>query len=129
MNVLILVGPFKINGCPLRRINQRYLLATSTSVDVSSVKVPERINDSYFRRARKDRKANTGAAGKKEGGDIFESKKESYKPSDERKKDQADMDKQVMEAIKKHKEGAALKQYLRHNFVLSKGQYPHKLVF
>ena len=121
-------GPFKVNGCPMRRINQRYLLATSTKVDVSSVKIADKINDAYFRRARKDRRANTGA-GKKEGGDIFEAKKETYKASDERKQDQADVDKQVLAAIKKHKDGVALKQYLRHNFALSKGQYPHQMVF
>ena len=33
----------------MRRINQRYLLATKTSVDVSAVKLPENINDDYFK--------------------------------------------------------------------------------
>ena len=63
-----------MNGCPLRRVNQRFVVATSTSIDLSGVKVPEKIDDAYFRRARKEKK---GAA-KKEG-DIFEAKKESYK--------------------------------------------------
>ena len=70
----LLSGPFKVNGCPLRRVNQRFVVATSTSIDLSGVKVPEKIDDAYFRRARKEKK---GAA-KKEG-DIFEAKKESYK--------------------------------------------------
>merc|ERR1739844_235881 len=122
--LLLVTGPFKVNGCPLRRVNQRFVVATSTSIDLSGVKVPEKIDDAYFRRARKEKK---GAA-KKEG-DIFEAKKESYKASDERKQDQADVDKLVLAAIKKNKEGAALKQYLRHNFALSKGQYPHKMAF
>ena len=71
-----LAGPFKINGCPLRRVNQRFVVATSTSIDLSGAKLPEKIDDAYFRRARKEKK---GAA-KKEG-DIFEAKKESYKVS------------------------------------------------
>merc|ERR1712178_474476 len=91
---------------------------------VSGVKVLEKIDDAYFRRARKEKK---GAA-KKEG-DIFEAKKESYKASDERKQDQVDVDKLVLAAIKKNKDGAVLKEYLRHNFALSKGQYPHKMAF
>merc|ERR1712227_1156219 len=64
--LLLITGPMKCNGCPLRRVNQIYLLATSTKVDVSNVKIPDNVNDEYFRRAPK--KANN-----KEG-DIFESK-------------------------------------------------------
>ena len=111
----------KCNGCPLRRVNQIYLLATSAKVDVSGVSVPENVNDDYFRRAPK--KANN-----KEG-DIFESKKEEYKPSEQRKADQQVVDKQVLEAIKKHPDGKMLKSYLRHTFGLNKGQYPHEMKF
>merc|ERR1712223_684096 len=45
-------GLHKLNGCPLRRVNQRYLVATSTKLDVSKVSVPENINDKYFASAR-----------------------------------------------------------------------------
>ena len=121
MFAYLLIGPMKCNGCPLRRVNQNYLLATSTSVDVSGVKVPEHVNDEYFRTAPK--KANN-----KEG-DIFESKKEEYKPSEQRKTDQQTVDKQVIEAIKKHPEGKMLRAYLRHTFGLDKGQYPHNMSF
>ena len=34
-----------------------------------------------------------------------------------------------MAAIKAEKDGALLKQYLKTSFGLSKGQYPHTLVF
>jgi large subunit ribosomal protein L6e len=120
--LLLITGPFKINGCPLRRINQRYLLATSTKIDVSAVKVPENINDKYFARIKAEKTA------KKEG-DIFDAKKEAYKPSEQRKKDQAAVDTQVMDALKKNVEGQVLKQYLRAPFALSKGQYPHSMAF
>merc|ERR1712228_697159 len=108
-----ITGPFKINGCSLRRINQRYLLATSTKIDVSAVKVPENINDKYFARIKAEKTA----------------KKEAYKPSEQRKKDQAAVDTQVMDALKKNVEGQVLKQYLRAPFALSKGQYPHSMAF
>merc|ERR1712165_674337 len=110
--LVLITGPLKCNGCPLRRVNQNYLLATSTSIDVSGVKVPENINDEYFRRAPK--KSNN---------------KEEYKPSEERKTDQQTVDKQVLEAIKKHPDGKMLKAYLRHTFGLDKGQYPHQMTF
>jgi len=120
--LLLITGPMNVNGCPLRRINQRLIIATKTKIDVSGVKVPDTINDQYFARVKAEKKAS------KEG-DIFASKKEEYKPSEQRKKDQAEVDKQILAAIKKAKDGAVLKQYLRSSFSLSKGELPHKMVF
>ena len=113
----------KLNGCPMRRINQIYLLATQTSVNVSGVKVPENINDDYFKRAKASKPK------KAEGSDIFTNKKEEYKPSDQRKADQDSVDKQVLEAMKKHPEAASLKAYMKAIFSLSKGQFPHQMAF
>merc|ERR1712212_336561 len=106
--LLLVTGPHKLNGCPLRRVNQRYLVATSTKLDISKVSVPEKF--------------------KKEG-DIFEAKKEAYKPSEQRKADQAAVDAQVLAAIKGHADGAVLRQYLKAGFSLSKGEFPHKMCF
>lgn len=41
-------GPFKINGVPLRRVSQAYVIATSTKVDFAGVKVNEKITDEFF---------------------------------------------------------------------------------
>merc|ERR1712051_322251 len=102
--------------------NQIYLLATENALDVSTVKVPENVNDDYFKHARAEKV-------KKADGDIFTSKKEDYKPSEQRKTDQDNVDKQMLEAIKKHPEAASLKSYFKATFMLSKGQYPHKMAF
>lgn len=37
--LMLVTGPFKVNGVPLRRVNQAYVIATSTKVDVADLKV------------------------------------------------------------------------------------------
>merc|ERR1712066_775351 len=111
--LVLITGPMKLNGCPMRRINQIYLLATENALDVSGVKLPEHVNDDYFKHAKPEKV-------KKADGDIFTSKKEDYKPSEQRKADQDNVDKQMLEAIKKHPEAASLKSYFKATFTLSK---------
>jgi len=120
---LILVnGPFKVNACPLRRVHQNYIIATSTKIDISSVKLPEKINDEYFRRHRQKR-------AKKEEGEIFSKTQESYSPSEERKKDQEEVDKQMIQAIRQNPEKKTLFAYLKSMFGLRSSQYPHRMKF
>jgi large subunit ribosomal protein L6e len=49
--VLLVTGPFKLNGVPLRRVNSRYVIATSYRVDVSGLdnaKIEEISQPKYF---------------------------------------------------------------------------------
>ena len=115
-------GPFLINACPLRRMSQNYVIATSTKIDISSVKLPAQMNDEYFKRKR-DKRA------KKEEGDIFTKKSEKYVPSEQRKADQKNVDKQLIAAIKKSGEKKMLFTYLSAMFGLRSSQYPHRLKF
>jgi len=120
--LLLVTGPFKLNGCPLRRINQIYVIATSTKVDISKVSVPENLNDAFFNRIKaKKQKATEG--------EIFEAKKEKYKVNQDRKTAQLNVDKQLLTTLKAHPEKKSLLQYLRTRFALSNRQYPHKMKF
>merc|ERR1711861_114420 len=47
--LLLVSGPYQINGVPLRRVSPSYVIATSTKVDVSSVDVSA-MDDGYFKR-------------------------------------------------------------------------------
>merc|ERR1712005_56976 len=57
--LLLVTGPFKINGVPLRRLNQCYVIATQTKVDVSGVDVSS-VTDAFFKKEK-------AAKAKKEG--------------------------------------------------------------
>jgi len=39
-----------LNGVPLRRVSQTYVIATQTKVDLAGFVVPEKFNDAYFKR-------------------------------------------------------------------------------
>ena len=61
------LGPHKLNGVPLRRVNQIYVIATSTKLDLSSANF-DSLDDKFFKRVR--------AAKKNADKDIFDSNKE-----------------------------------------------------
>uniref|UniRef100_U5EWM6 Large ribosomal subunit protein eL6 n=1 Tax=Corethrella appendiculata TaxID=1370023 RepID=U5EWM6_9DIPT len=119
--LLLVTGPFEYNSCPMRRISQRYVIATKTSVDLKDFKLPAHINDGYFKRIPK--RKNRGEI------DIFAKKEEKYVASAQRKADQKVVDEQVYKAIKAHKEYQILKRYLKSMFSLRSNHYPHRMKF
>jgi len=119
--LLLVTGPYKINGVPLRRINPAYVIATSTKVDVAAVKVDAKLNDEYFRRP----------AAKKAGDKLFaEAKAGEKKPknviAESRKADQKAVDAGVLAAVKKVPQ---LTDFLNAKFTLVRGQFPHEMKF
>lgn len=116
--LLLVTGPYQINGVPLRRVSQTYVIATQTKVDLTGFEVPEKFNDDYFRQSEVTKKS--------EGESVFKESKDSYSVNDERKQDQRDIDQAVVESLAKIPE---LSNYLKGRFTLHKGEYPHKMVF
>jgi len=123
--LLLVTGPFKCNACPLRRINQSFVIATSTKIDISGVKLPETLKDETFSKIKKAPvKGNTP-----KGGDLFQEKKQAYTVTDERKKLQADVDNQILAAVKKSPDADILLNYLKVPFYLNSRMFPHALKF
>ncbi|KAL5488084.1 RPL6 [Sanghuangporus weigelae] len=119
--LLLVTGPYKVNGVPLRRVNQAYVIATQTKIDLGAFKVDEKADDAYFSKAK--------AKGRKSAEEEFfsEGKPKEREPLPENKLSlQKEIDGAVISAIKKE---ALLAKYIKSTFGLSKGQFPHQLVF
>ena len=118
--LLLVTGPHKINGVPLRRVNQAYVIATSTKLDISKVKVDAKYNDAYFKFT-KDAQQKAATAE-----ELFGENAPKKEIDAARVADQKSIDSQLLPLIKKT---PVLKAYLNASFALSKGQYPHAIKF
>ena len=102
--LLLVSGPHKVNGVPLRRISQSYVIATSLMVDLSGVKLSEKLSDKLFARSKENEKTLTA----------------------EMKALQKEVDAAVLPKIKAVKQ---LTGYLKTSFSLKRGQAPHEMKF
>ena len=120
--LLLVTGPYKVNGVPLKRVNQAYVIPTSTKVDIAGVAL-DSINDDLFTRA----KVAKSGVGKDT---IFESRNElsaSEKAKiDAKKKKQGEVDKLLLDAVKKTD---LLGAYLKSRFTIRKNTQVHDLKF
>ncbi|KAM1064601.1 hypothetical protein EV1_028346 [Malus domestica] len=117
--LLLVTGPFKINGVPLRRVNQSYVIGTSTKIDISGVNV-DKFDDKYFAKEVQKKK-------KKGEGEFLEVETEDKNVIPQvRKEDQKAVDTPLIECIDTI---ADMKEYLAARFSLKQGMKPHELVF
>jgi len=118
--LLLVTGPFKINGCPMRRISQNYVIATRSRLRLPKDIIPPTVNDAYFRR-KKSKKPKSE--------EVFAAPRQTYKVNDQRKTDQEAVDKVVLKLIKARKDKSVFIKYLRSMFGLKRTQYPHRMKF
>lgn len=113
--LLLVTGPYKLNGVPLKRVNQAYVIATKTRVNLGNVSGLDNVSDDFFKRV----KVNRGNEAK----DFFENPADKKaRITDERRNAQNAVDTQVLKSVK---EVAELKEYLKNRFALKNGDRPH----
>ena len=120
--LLLVTGPYKVNGVPLKRVNQAYVIPTSTKVDIAGVKA-DKITDDFFSKA----KVTKSGVGKET---IFESRTELSATEkakiDAKKKQQVEVDKPLLDAVKKTE---LLGAYLKSRFTIRKSTQVHEMKF
>ncbi|KAL8967599.1 MAG: hypothetical protein Q9183_002838 [Haloplaca sp. 2 TL-2023] len=155
--VLLVTGPFKVNGVPLRRVNARYVIATSMKVDLKGIdqKTVEKVGEEgYFAREKKQDKSGEEAFFKQgekpevspqhlrarttcvgagpEAFDRLEFRNSTDVSVTEQKKKVASARANDQKAVDKGlltniKKEAMLFEYLRSTFSLRKGDRPHEM--
>eukprot|EP00747_Dinoflagellata_sp_TGD_P026555 gnl/TRDRNA2_/TRDRNA2_132019_c0_seq1.p1 gnl/TRDRNA2_/TRDRNA2_132019_c0~~gnl/TRDRNA2_/TRDRNA2_132019_c0_seq1.p1 ORF type:complete len:172 (+),score=58.21 gnl/TRDRNA2_/TRDRNA2_132019_c0_seq1:78-593(+) len=113
----LVTGPYAVNGVPIRRVNQRFCIATSTKVSLKGADFAK-VTDDYFKRekaAKKDKKSESK---------FFEKDSKPEGMSKEKKAGQKKMDEPIVKAL-----GADVKAYLKARFSLTANSYPHQMKF
>ncbi|KAG8981892.1 hypothetical protein FRC05_000034 [Tulasnella sp. 425] len=110
--LLLVTGPYRINGVPLRRVNQSYVIATSTKLDVSGVQIPDAVSDSYFSKEKSKKRGSAET-------EFFEEGKPKTKEAhpEQKASTQKSLDEAVIAEVKKVEH---LASYLKASWGLSK---------
>ena len=116
-NLLLVTGPYKYNGVPLKRVNAAYVLPTNTKLNIKE-EIAKNVNDKIFERVDIERK--------KEEDFFEEEKKKKERITEDRKKLQTEVDTVVKKAVD---EVPMMKEYLRNRFALKNGDKPHLMKF
>ena len=114
--LLLVTGPYKYNGVPLKRVNQAYVLPTSTKVNLGDV--AKDVTDELFKRVDIKRESEK---------DFFEElATKKGRITEDRKNAQLKVDTEVKKAVDAVPE---LNKYLKFRFALKNGDKPHLMKF
>ena len=115
--LLLVTGPYKYNGVPLKRVNAAYVLPTNTKLKVDA-KVADKVTDDFFKRVELDRKSEKDF--------LADEKAKKDRVTKERSDSQNEVDTVVKKAVD---EVPMMKEYLRNRFALKSGDKPHLMKF
>ena len=116
--LLLVTGPYGVNGVPLKRVPQTHCIGTSTKVELGGADFGS-INDAYFSQTAKDAKK----AKKAKKAPLTVDSEVPSKPTEMKEKENK-MDEPIIKGLSDE-----LKGYLKTRFALSNGMYPHEMKF
>lgn len=114
--LLAVTGPYKVNGVPIRRVNQVYTLSTSAKVDLKGVDASS-ISDETF--------AKEASAKRSRSQKFFAEDAPKATTSDARKA----LQKKVDDALTKNIKDKMVTKYLAARFSLTRSDAPHAMRF
>ena len=114
--LILVTGPYKLNGVPLKRIPQSFTAPTSTSIDVTGIDTSA-IQDAYFAKEKVKQSKSEEA--------FFAPQKKPKEVPAAKKATQKDLDAKVIQKIG----DPLVKKYLSTKFRLRNGMAAHKLKF
>lgn len=117
--LLLVTGPYKLNGVPLKRVNAAYVIPTRTKVNLGNVPTLDSVNDAFFKKVevKKDGKAAA----------FFEDPKaKKERITENRRNAQNNVDTEILKAVKAVPQ---LNAYLSNRFALKNGDRPHAMTF
>jgi large subunit ribosomal protein L6e len=129
---LVVSGPFKYNGIPVRRVNPRYIIATSTKVNIGNLDGLNEVTNATFKRAKSAKKAKSAKSfmsTKKGRADAQAKLNAGKKAPADRVALQKRIDAGLIKAIKADANGKLLPGYLKSVFCIKPGDQPHRMKF
>ena len=122
--LLLVTGPYKVNGVPLKRVNQAYVIPTSTKVELgSAAAAAAKIDDAFFAKLNQKKAKAAESQFFTKPTEISEADKKKIV---EKKQNQVKFDAPLIEAVKKT---AYLKDFLASRFTMRKTMRFHDLKF
>merc|ERR1712137_920121 len=116
--LLLVTGPYNVNGVPLRRVNQRFCIATSTKIAVDANALKDISDDTFARESKAEKRKRF----ERESAFFRATETTRVGPTEKRRGLQETVDKTI-------KVAADMKPYLKAKFSLSANDYPHAMKF
>jgi large subunit ribosomal protein L6e len=119
--MLLVTGPYKLNGVPLKRVNQAYVLPTKTRVNLGALPGLDKVDDQFF-----SRKVAVKRNATKLSDFVEDAQKKRERVTEERRNAQNTVDTEVLKSVRSV---PLLKEYLQNRFSLKNGDKPHLMSY